>query len=237
LDVVIVPRGSVWKYLDNGSNQGTAWKDPGFDDAAWASGRAQLGYGDSDEATTLNGGPSGNRFITTYFRHTFDVEDPGLYGGLTVNLLRDDGAVVYLNGNEVFRSNMPQGSVTSTTTATDNVSGPDESAIYSQSADPALLEVGSNLLAVEIHQQNTTSSDISFDLSLEGEARPTLEIELVGDTALIHWPAPAPGYNLWSAENPFGPWEQMSASVTTEPGRASVTVELDSEVRYFRLAR
>jgi len=67
----LVSTGSVWKYLDNGSDQGTAWQGPLFDDSSWASGPAQLGYGDGDEATVVNGGPATNRFITTYFRHAF----------------------------------------------------------------------------------------------------------------------------------------------------------------------
>jgi len=51
-DTTLVPTGGVWKYLDNGSNQGTAWCATGFDDSVWPSGAAQLGYGDGDEVTT-----------------------------------------------------------------------------------------------------------------------------------------------------------------------------------------
>ncbi|HEY2952833.1 MAG TPA: Ig-like domain-containing protein, partial [Verrucomicrobiae bacterium] len=64
---LIVPTNSVWKYLDNGSDQGTAWIAPAFDDSSWASGPAQLGYGDGDEATVVNSGPTNNYYITTYF--------------------------------------------------------------------------------------------------------------------------------------------------------------------------
>ena len=66
---ILVSTGSVWKYLDDGSDQGSAWQALLFDDSAWASGPAQLGYGDGDEATVINGGPATNRLITTYFRH------------------------------------------------------------------------------------------------------------------------------------------------------------------------
>ena len=55
--VVLTPAGSVWKYLDNGTNQGTAWRAPAFNDTTWASGPAQLGYGDGDEATVVGFGP------------------------------------------------------------------------------------------------------------------------------------------------------------------------------------
>src|SRR5436189_3817 len=73
----LVPAGSVWRYLDNGSDQGAAWRLPGFNDAGWASGLAQLGYGDGDEATVVGyGGNASAKYITTYFRRTFSVTNP-----------------------------------------------------------------------------------------------------------------------------------------------------------------
>src|SRR5439155_1190609 len=71
----LVSTGSVWKYLDDGSDQGSAWQTLPFDDVSWASGPAPLGYGGGDEATVIQGGPSTNRFATYYFRHDFDVPD------------------------------------------------------------------------------------------------------------------------------------------------------------------
>ena len=44
----LISNGSSWKYLDDGSNQGTAWYGTGFNDASWASGNAELGYGDGE---------------------------------------------------------------------------------------------------------------------------------------------------------------------------------------------
>jgi len=74
-NVVLIPAGDSWKsgdswkYLDDGSNQGTAWRTPGFNDSSWAEGNAELGYGDGDEATVVSYGPSSNnKYITTYFR-------------------------------------------------------------------------------------------------------------------------------------------------------------------------
>ena len=76
-ETVLVPRGAAWRYLDNGSNQGTAWRGVGFDDASWAPGPAQLGYGDGGEATTVvaSAPTPRNKFITTYFRRSFNVAD------------------------------------------------------------------------------------------------------------------------------------------------------------------
>src|SRR5690349_61521 len=74
----LVSLGATWKYLDDGTDQGTAWRAPGFNDGAWPSGPAQLGYGDGDEATVLNFGPdAGNKRITYYFRRAFNVVNPG----------------------------------------------------------------------------------------------------------------------------------------------------------------
>jgi hypothetical protein len=167
----LVARGSSWKYLDNGSNQGSGWTAPAFNDLAWAAGNAQLGYGDGDEATVVGfGGNSSAKFITTYFRHSFNVANPNDFSGLTLNILRDDGAVVYLNGVEVFRTNMPGGAVGYQTLASTAISGGEETWVYIQAAlDTASLIAGTNVLAVEIHQSGATSSDISFDLDLIGQ--------------------------------------------------------------------
>lgn len=168
----LVRAGSIWKYLDNGSNQGTAWRNTNFNDSAWASGPAQLGYGDADEATVVGYGPDINKkYITTYFRHSFGVPplgglDPPV-AGLFLRVLRDDGAVVYLNGVEVFRSNMPGGTIGHTTLALGSVPPADETTMF-HTANVVVnrLVAGPNVLAVEVHQASTNSSDLSFDLEL-----------------------------------------------------------------------
>ena len=165
----ILPSGSVWKYLDNGSNQGTAWCAVGFNDSSWESGNAQLGYGDGDEATVVSfGSNSGNKHRTTYFRTSFNVSDPNQYQTLRLGLQRDDGAIVYLNGQEIVRSNMPGGTVNYDDFAAGVAGGGDESTFYEFELDVSLLNAGNNVFAVEVHQANASSSDISFDLRLEG---------------------------------------------------------------------
>ena len=162
----LVPAGAVWKYLDNGSDQGTTWRGRAFNDGAWAAGPAQLGYGDGDEATVVGFGPdANNKFITTYFRRSFSVANPGAFSALNLQFKRDDGAVVYLNGAEVFRDNLPAGAITHITPALGAVAD-DGTEWLSASVSPSLLTVGANVLAVEIHQAAPTSTDISFDLQL-----------------------------------------------------------------------
>lgn len=165
----LVPAGSRWRYLDNGSNQGASWTALGFSDSSWNSGLAQLGYGDGDEATALNWGPDSNsKHITYYFRQSFLVTNVATVRDLTLRLLRDDGALVYLNTNLVFRSNMPDGAVDYRTPASTAAAGTEETTFFAQPVVSSFLREGTNVMAVEVHQSSANSSDVSFDLSLEG---------------------------------------------------------------------
>jgi hypothetical protein len=171
--MTLISRGSVWRYKDDGSDQGTSWRHLNFSDRLWKQGPAQLGYGDNDEATIVSyGTSSGNKYPTTYFRHVFYVEDASDFTELSLGIVRDDGAVVYINGVEATpRINMPGGNINYLTWASGSgvpVGGADESTFYMYDIDPDLLLDGLNIIAVEIHQVSRTSSDISFDLELVG---------------------------------------------------------------------
>src|SRR5687768_160325 len=89
-ETILIRTNAVWKYLDNGSDQGVAWSNPGFDDSLWLSGPAQFGYGDGDESTVVNCGSAlcnSNNFVTTYFRRTFNVPNAAAYASLRLSLL------------------------------------------------------------------------------------------------------------------------------------------------------
>jgi hypothetical protein len=163
----IFPAGSDWRYLADGTDQGTAWRSPSFVDSGWGTGRAQFGYGDGDEITPL---PNTTR-VTTYFRKTFNIADTSQFIGFRVRLLRDDGAVVYVNGNRVINSNMPTNAVNFTTQPLGNQSAPAENTFFEYLVDASLLNNGSNVIAVEIHNltsSNPPSQDLSFDLGFDG---------------------------------------------------------------------
>ena len=162
----LVAYGSSWKYLDNGTNQGTAWRGTGFSDATWASGNAQLGYGDGDEATLVSYGPdANNKYITTYFRKTISIANPSSFTSILGNVKRDDGIAIYVNGTEVYRNNLAAGAAYNTlgTLASD-----DGATAQAFSFSPSAFVSGNNVIAVEIHQNSVTSTDISFDLQLIG---------------------------------------------------------------------
>ncbi|HYH08865.1 MAG TPA: metallophosphoesterase [Thermoanaerobaculia bacterium] len=160
----------MWKFLDNGTDQGTAWRQHGFDDATWRSGPAELGYGDGDEATVVSYGSStANRHITTYFRHTFDVPNPSTFAALILRLIRDDGAVVYINGTEVWRSNITSSTLTYTTPAYNVGTSTEERTWVTKTIPPSVLRAGANTVAVEVHQSDAASSDVSFNFELAAD--------------------------------------------------------------------
>ena len=172
---VLFPFGSAWKYLDNNTRP-AGWETSGYSDAAWATGNGELGYGDGDETTTVSyGGAPAIKYITTYFRKTINIPNPLTYPGFIMNMKRDDGIVVYINGTEVYRSNLVNpGAIAHGTLALVAVDGLDElvSVVLANTAFAA----GNNVIAVEIHQQAVTSSDISFNMELRSNATTLIPI-------------------------------------------------------------
>ncbi|HKX86049.1 MAG TPA: metallophosphoesterase [Flavobacterium sp.] len=162
----LISTGSSWKYLANGSNQGTAWRATTINETGWLQGNAQLGYGDGDETTVVSyGSSSSNKYITTYFRKTFNIANASAFLNYTLKVKRDDGVAVYVNGTEVYRNNLASGA-SYTTLAT---LASDDGGTFQTTTLPATTFItGSNTIAVEIHQNAANSSDISFDLELTG---------------------------------------------------------------------
>ncbi len=104
----LCPRGPSGNTRTRASISAPQWQQTGYDDTTWAAGPAQLGYGDGDEATVVGyGGNASNKYITTYFRKSFELTDVARFRSLSFSLLADDGGVAYLNGQEIARLNMP----------------------------------------------------------------------------------------------------------------------------------
>ncbi len=163
---VLVARGSNWRYHDNGSDLGTAWRAVDFDDSNWSTGSAEFGFGDDDESTVLQSG-----HITYYFRHNFIIDTLAKYKNpLYMDLLVDDGAVIYLNGVILSRSNMPSDSITAATLAKMDITGTSEYQFYGRLYSVDGLVEGENVIAVEVHQYSNENDDLSFDLGLEATA-------------------------------------------------------------------
>jgi hypothetical protein len=197
----LVEAGASWQYLDNGTDQGTAWRAPQFDSSSWSNGLAQFGYGDGDEQTVVSfGGNAANKYITTYFRKQFNVENAVSITNLTLKLLVDDGAAVFLNGAPVLYFGLAT-NATYRTQATAQ-SGSLEDTWLSFAVEPSQLTNGMNTLAVEVHQASVSSSDLSFDLQLVATydaaaiLPPELNVTRVGNAEKLSWPAAAGGYVL-----------------------------------------
>lgn len=161
-DPVFVAPDGAWRYA-TGESVAAGWTMPEFDDLAWTAGAAPLGHGMtvSTEVPSQSGEP------TAWFRAAFELVDPSWIPGLDLRLRRDDGAVVYLNGVEVLRSNMPGGAIGPTTRAQTEAQGADEHRYIRAFPDITLLRVGANVLAVEIHDLDNAPEDRVIDALLQ----------------------------------------------------------------------
>jgi hypothetical protein len=166
-DNVLIRPGAEWKYLDNGIDPGATWSAPEYVDGSWNLGTAELGYGDGDEATVISFGPnSSSKHPTSWFRHTFHLNETSNIVSSELRIVRDDGVLARINGIEVFRDNLPDGEITSSTWALGVISNDDESRWLTTSIPADILKQGANVIAVEMHQANGSSSDISFNAKL-----------------------------------------------------------------------
>ncbi|MEO7318071.1 MAG: Ig-like domain-containing protein [Chthoniobacteraceae bacterium] len=165
----LVSAGSVWKYRYNGQNLGTAWKDWLHNDSAWASGPAQLGFGDPEILTNIRPGATPN-YITAYFRRAFTITNlSNTRPGVRLYVKRDDAAALYLNGVEVYRdTELPAGAAFDTY-ATASRPDAEENVFVEVTLSRSLLFEGVNVLAAEVHQVSPTSSDLRFDARLTRE--------------------------------------------------------------------
>ncbi|MDP7585879.1 MAG: hypothetical protein QF920_08745, partial [Verrucomicrobiota bacterium] len=164
--IVLLDYGDRWKYNNENRNLGTAWRRTTYSDASWKSGPGLLGLENSalpdpGIKTEINKGSQ----LCYYFRKQFTYNGDPSEVTLTIDQIVDDGAVYYLNGTEVGRSRMPGGAVSFTTSSSATVTNAaEEKGVVT--IGPGKLKNGSNVLAVEVHQTNTTSSDIVFGCRL-----------------------------------------------------------------------
>ncbi len=148
----LVAAGAQWQYLADGTDPGITWRVPGTP-LGWASGVAPLGKGGVGETTTI---PAVG--FAQYFVKDFTVADRSSVGTLALNITRSDGAVVYLNGQEIARTNVPFGPMTNTTPAYAVEGVVTRSFVVPKDA----LVDGANRLAVEVHQNSSSSPTRSW---------------------------------------------------------------------------
>jgi len=176
--MTLIEKGSSWRYYDAGTapplSGSLAWQSCAYPDSSWSSGPGILGFAGSAPQNTVAtttrrylNGISGTQVNTTYFRRSFNLDTTNGVTSLIIELLRDDGAVIYINGVEVVRHNMPAGDITYATLSA-AITGNENQTSYHpiEITDTSSLIAGENVIAVEVHQCNATSSDLYMDLSL-----------------------------------------------------------------------
>lgn len=154
----IVKLSDTWKYYDKGEAPAN-WRTTGFNDSSWSSGTAPLGYGMTGVKTKVSyGSDAENKYPTTYFRKTIKLSStPTRSDVFLLNYQVDDGFVVYVNGQEAGRYNMPSGNITFNSYSSSYAESTPLTGTLNISS--SLFKSGDNVIAVEIHNNKASSSD------------------------------------------------------------------------------
>lgn len=165
VETTIIPEADTWSYYDQGSADGTGWKNLDFY-GKWDSAKAPFGYGNFSYNTTLDyGGNAQNKRPTYYFRHEFTLDDePASTDVYTVTYRVDDGCVIYINGKAVGSHLMASENPAYSDLATNY----DRIAPYQGTITVpySAFQQGRNVITAEVHNNVVSSSDIFFDASL-----------------------------------------------------------------------
>jgi hypothetical protein len=157
----IIPRYAVWQYLVPSSEPNSSWKNPGFDAAGWNTGASGFGYGDNDDSTIID------KVASVYLRKEFTLTGINTITGIVLSIDYDDGFVAFINGREIARSNVG----TATTIPYNKLTGTDREAVMYSGGFPenftvldpsSFLVEGTNVIAIQGHNNSTTSTDFSL---------------------------------------------------------------------------
>jgi hypothetical protein len=219
---------SGWRWRpgrDEASTPIRAWRMPGFtEDASWQPAHLCIGYGDEDDQTVLDD-MRGN-YTSLFLRRTFHLERPLPAGDLVARIRVDDGCIIWLNGVEILRLNLPAGDLPHTATASDH-EAPAEPETHPLPTAPPLLREGANLLAVQVFNTSKDSSDLSFDMELRPQAgAPLAKSPTPGRPNSVLAPRSAPAL-LEVRHTPQAPRSNQPVTLTVlaEPGLSHVALE------------
>jgi hypothetical protein len=160
----IFPITQNWRYSTNDAFNDAAWTVPTYNDGSWLTGPALLYFEDAALPAPKNTQIARGR-TTYYFRTHFTFNGTLAGAALQFSTVLDDAAVFYLNGQEIYRLRMAAGPVNYSLFSSAGVGD----AVYEGPfvVPGSALRQGDNVLAVEVHQQNSTSSDIVFGMTLD----------------------------------------------------------------------
>lgn len=163
-DTLLIRKGDLWRYFKGTQEPPATWKSAAFNDTSWLQGPTGIGYGDDDDATVLEdmrqaGANPG--YLTVYLRKSFNIPDPAGVDALILKVDFDDGFVAYLNGTEVARATVTANPpLFNSPASADREAG--TPAEFDLTARKSLLLAGPNVLAIQLHNANLTSSDASM---------------------------------------------------------------------------
>lgn len=181
-----IKTGDDWQYFDNGSLENNWFQNPDIS-KNWKTGISPIGYGDRKVKTNISyGKDSENKHAVKYFSKTITINEPEKYLAFGFQIKRDDGIVVYLNGKEVYRNNIPMISVTGNTFAAERVDGSRESEVLIATFDSEFVIKGKNIISVSVHQVAPDSSDCIFDLEMFGYTDPKMLSTIISDQTALN---------------------------------------------------
>ena len=152
----LIPKGAEWEYM-GGSDPGPAWATSS---GGWKTGRAGFGYDDGDDVTVINDMRGHYQYLC--IRRSFELTGKEDLNKLGLAVAFDDGFICYLNGREVARDNVGSGSLqTAKDIKPHNAEG--KFHYYPLASAASLLKPGKNMIAMEIHNDDINSSDLTLD--------------------------------------------------------------------------
>jgi len=174
----IIENGDQWSYYDKGYLTSQWYKS--LNHEHWKSGYSPLGYGDRLITTSINYGDDKNdKDIIKYFSKKITITDVSKFKGFEFRLQRDDGAIIYVNGKELYRDNMPDGHISHKTKSIDVIDGDEEGKFYVKIFTSSIFKNGDNTISIQVHQCNPYSSDCIFSLELIGHTDPNILTEVI----------------------------------------------------------
>ena len=148
---VLIQNGDKWSYYDKGY-----LKDNWFEtlnNEHWKTGYSPLGYGDRLITTSINyGNNQDDKDIIKYFSKKITITDASKFKGFEFRLQRDDGAIIYVNGKELYRDNMPDGHITHKTKSIHVIDGEEEALFYVKIFASTIFKNGDTTISIQVHQ-------------------------------------------------------------------------------------
>ncbi|PCI02143.1 MAG: hypothetical protein COB81_05990 [Flavobacteriaceae bacterium] len=166
----LIQKKAEWKYHDGSELSGTNWQVDKKLHQNWKTGFAPFGYATDSITTTISYGSNPkDKYLVAYFTTTREIENPFKYKAYLLNIRRDDGAIVYINGTEVLKSNISYDTNSyNDISIIKTVTKSSETRYYSSLLLPTDFTEGENIISVAIYQRSPRSTDLAFDLELTG---------------------------------------------------------------------